>query len=243
MHAHRVDVFNRAHHDAVIGVVTHQLQFVFLPPHNGLLQEHFVGRRLVEPIGDHPNQLCFGMGKARAQTTHRERRSDDDGIAHFLGKRPRILHRGRNGTFGNIGASLKNNVFEGLAVFASLNRLKRRANQLDPVFLQNAFVMQRHRGVQGRLPTQGGQDGVWFLLDDDLLNHRGGNRFDVGGIGKSRVGHDGRRVGIDQHHPNAVFPQYPAGLGSGVVKLGGLSDHDRAGADDQHRVDVVALWH
>ena len=68
-------------------------------------------------------------------------------------------------------------------------------------------------------------------------------RLDVGAVGQVRVGHDGGRVGIDQHHLVAVGPQRLAGLRAGVVELAGLADDDRAGADDQDAVEVVSSGH
>ena len=41
----------------------------------------------------------------------------------------------------------------------------------------------------------------------------------------------------------ALLLQRLAGLGAGIVELAGLADDDRAGADDQDRVDVGALRH
>src|SRR5699024_2780194 len=41
----------------------------------------------------------------------------------------------------------------------------------------------------------------------------------------------------------ALLAQHAAGLGAGVVELGGLADHDRAGADHQDTGQVVAAGH
>ena len=71
----------------------------------------------------------------------------------------------------------------------------------------------------------------------------GGDGLDVGGVGELGVGHDRRRVGVDQDHPEAFGPKYPAGLGTGVVELAGLADHDRTRANDQDRGDVGTPGH
>ena len=39
---------------------------------------------------------------------------------------------------------------------------------------------------------------------------------------------------IAKERPDALFAQHAARLGAGVVELGRLPDHDRAGADDHH---------
>ena len=41
----------------------------------------------------------------------------------------------------------------------------------------------------------------------------------------------------------ALFAQRLAGLGAGVIELAGLTDDDRAGADDEDALDVCAFWH
>src|SRR5699024_8908179 len=87
------------------------------------------------------------------------------------------------------------------------------------------------------------QDSVGALALDDLLDHLGGDRLDVGGVGELGVGHDRRGVGVDEHDPDPLLPQDAAGLGAGVVELAGLADDDRAGADDEEAGDVVALGH
>ena len=69
------------------------------------------------------------------------------------------------------------------------------------------------------------------------------DRLDVGGIGHLRVGHDGGRIGVHQNDPVALLAQRLAGLCAGIVELAGLTDDDRAGADDQDAFDVSTLWH
>jgi hypothetical protein len=59
----------------------------------------------------------------------------------------------------------------------------------------------------------------------------------------SGVGHDRRRVGIDQDDAVALLAQRLAGLRAGVIELAGLADDDRAGADDQDAFDVGSFGH
>ena len=59
-----------------------------------------------------------------------------------------------------------------------------------------------------------------------------GQRFDIDVVGHGVVGHDGGGVGVDQDDLQALLLQRAAGLGARVVKFGGLTDDDRAGADD-----------
>ena len=78
-----------------------------------------------------------------------------------------------------------------------------------------------------------------MILRDDLRR----DRLDIGRVGQVRVGHDGRRIGIDQNDPVALFLERLAGLGAGIVELAGLADDDRSGADDQDRGDVGPFGH
>ena len=103
--------------------------------------------------------------------------------------------------------------------------------------------MQVDRRVQRGLAAQGRQDRVGPLLGDDRLDDLPRDRLDVGGVGEVGVGHDRRRVGVDQDDAHALLAQHAARLRARVVELAGLADHDRAGADDQDALDVVALGH
>ena len=73
--------------------------------------------------------------------------------------------------------------------------------------------------------------------------HVGGDRLDVGAVGEARVGHDRRRVGVDQDDPEALLLQRLARLRAGVVELARLADDDRTGADEEDAVDVSAFGH
>ena len=92
-------------------------------------------------------------------------------------------------------------------------------------------------------PPMVGSSASGRLLLDDLGDDLRRDRLDVGGVGEIRIGHDRRRIGIDQDDPVALVLQRLAGLRAGIVELAGLADDDRAGADDQDRFDVGAFGH
>ena len=48
---------------------------------------------------------------------------------------------------------------------------------------------------------------------------------------------------VDEDRPDALGSQRAAGLGPGVVELGGLADHDRARPEDQDRRGLAAAVH
>jgi hypothetical protein len=117
------------------------------------------------------------------------------------------------------------------------------ADQLDAVLLEHPVLVQRHRDVQRGLPAQRRQDRVRLLRRDDHLDVLGRKRLDVGGVGELRVGHDRRRVRVDQADPEALLAQHPARLCARVVELAGLADDDRPRADHHDVPDVGAFRH
>ena len=89
-------------------------------------------------------------------------------------------------------------------------------------------------------PPSVGSSASGFSRSITWRHRPGQQRLDVGRGGDLGVGHDRRRVGVDEHDLVALLHQHPARLGARVVELGGLADHDRAGADQQDLVEVVA---
>ena len=140
-------------------------------------------------------------------------------------------------------ADLRHRLAEELAVLGLVDGLGVGADHLDAELVEHAHLLQRQRGVERRLPAHGRQQGVGTLLLDDLGDDLGRDRLDIGGVGEIRIGHDRRRVRIDQDDPVALGAQRLAGLGAGIVELAGLADDDRAGADDEDRGDVGAFGH
>ena len=103
--------------------------------------------------------------------------------------------------------------------------------------------MQRLGEVERGLAAERRQQRVGALALDHLAHRAGEQRLDVGRGRELRVGHDRRRVGVHEHDLVALLEQDLAGLRAGVVELGGLADHDRAGAEDEDLVEVVAPRH
>ena len=97
--------------------------------------------------------------------------------------------------------------------------------------------------IEASLAADGGQQRVGTFPADDFFGELDAQRLDVGAVGQVRIGHDRRRIRVDQDDLVAVAAQRLARLRAGVVELAGLADDDRAGADDQDAVDVVAARH
>jgi hypothetical protein len=105
-------------------------------------------------------------------------------------------------------------------------------DQLHLVFVQHAVAPQIERAVQRSLATHGGQMASGRSLAI-IFSTLPCNRFDVGHIGRGRVGHDRSGVAIDQDHFVAFFTQGLAGLYARVIELAGLPNDNGASADDE----------
>src|SRR5262249_36292439 len=130
-------------------------------------------------------------------------------------------------------------------------------DQLDLVLVQNAVVRQLDSQVERGLSTDSGKNGEScagreLALDaNNLLKIFAVQRLDVSAVGKLRIGHNGGRVRVGQHHFVSLGLERLAGLSARVVELGGLPDDDRPRAEDEdfgnvstfgHGILVVGLW-
>ena len=77
VHAHRIDVLDRADDDEVVGDVAHHLELEFLPADHRLLDQHFVDRAELEAALGELAELFDVVGDAAADAAERERRPDD----------------------------------------------------------------------------------------------------------------------------------------------------------------------
>ena len=69
------------------------------------------------------------------------------------------------------------------------------------------------------------------------------DRLDVGPVGDLGVGHDRRRIRVDQHDPVALLLERPHRLGARVVELRPLPDDDGPGADQENGREVSPFGH
>ena len=213
MDAHRVKVFDGANNNDVVVLVAHHLQLVFLPAEDALFKQNLGGGAVLQALAHNALQVLGVVGQAGAEAAHGEGGAHHHGVAQVLGGREGLVHGVDDVAAGRFGAAALNDALELFAVFAELDRGNVGADQLNVVLGQHAVLVQRDGRVQGRLPAQCGQDGVGAFLGDDLLNDLGGDRLNVGGVGKLGVGHDGGRVGVDQDDPQALLLQARAGPG------------------------------
>ena len=130
MHAHRVEVLDRADDHDVVGAVADDLELELVPAAHRLLDEHLADRALGEPALD---LRCAArsrvVSEAAAVAAERERRPDDGGR-----REPVELaelgddHASRR----RAGRTLSTALLEELAVLGAVDHVDCRADQLDP---------------------------------------------------------------------------------------------------------------
>ena len=243
MNTHRVNVFNRTDDNRVVGGIAHQLELVFLPAQNRLLEQHLARGAFVNTVFDHSTQFRLVMGEAGPESPHRERRADNDRIARHRDEVECAVNRLHDDAPRNIRTALKDQILENLAVFTASNGLELCANEFDVVLCENSLLVQGHCRIQRSLTSERGKDCIRLFFHDDRFKRRSCDRFDIRRIGKIRIGHNGRGIRVDQNHSNAFGSKNTARLGSGIVEFGCLTDHNRARPDHEDGIDVMAFRH
>ena len=243
MHPHRVDILDRADDDGVVGAVAHHLHLKLLPADQAFVDQHFGRRRRFQAGTDEMLIFLAVVGNPAARPAEREAGADDGRQADMLERRPRLVHRMDDRGSWALQPDPVHRVAEFLPVLGLLDRLRIGADQFDPKPLQSAVLGQRQRGVERGLPAHRRQHRVRPLLLDDACNKSRRDRLDIGRIRHLRVGHDRRRVGIDDDHAIALGLQRLDGLRPRIIELRRLPDDDRAGADDEDGGNVGAAGH
>ena len=203
VHAHRVEVLDRAHHHDVVVAVAHQLELEFLPAVDRFLDQHVGAGASRQPRAGHPVDLLDGARHARARPpivklgrTTTGRPSSLDRLAHLsMVRRTRLR--------ADSPPDLADDVLEPLPVLAALDGVEVGADQLDAVALQHPVLVQRHRRFSAVCPPSVAssasillpRSACWAIT---FSTNAGVMRLDVGVVGVLRVGHDRGRVGVDQ---------------------------------------------
>ena len=78
MHAHRVEVFNRADDDAIVCAVPHHFHFIFFPSQQGFINQHLGHGGHVEPAGDDGFEFLAVIGDTAAGPAEGEAGADDE---------------------------------------------------------------------------------------------------------------------------------------------------------------------
>ncbi len=230
---HRVDVLDRADDHDVVGPIAHHLELELPPADDGLIEQDLPDRRCLEPLGGDLLELLLAASDPPSPAPEGEGGAHDAGQPELREGTLGLVEIGGDHALGHLQPRLRHRLPEEVAVLGAGDGLVVGPDQLHPVLLQGAVVVEGLREVQGGLPAEGSQQGVGSLPLDHLGHGAGQQGLDVGRVGELGIGHDRRRVGVDEDDLVALLPQHLAGLDPGVVELGRLPDHDRTRAEDQ----------
>ena len=233
MHAHGVKVLDGTDDDAVVLFVTDHFHLVFFPAQQGLVDQQLVGGRQVQTTLADFLEFFPVIRNTTAGATHGETGADNAGKTQVFQGRAGFFHVMGDSRTRTFQADGLHGLVEAGAIFRLVDGIFGGANHFHAELFQHPIVVQVQGTVQCGLATHGGQQRVRALLLDDLGHGLPGNRLDVGRIRHGRVGHDGGRVGVHQNDPEPLFPQRLTRLRTGVVKLTGLADHNRASANNE----------
>ena len=243
MDADRIDVFHIADRNGRIVVVADHLVFDLLIPLDALLDQHLMHRGEGKRIAHHLAQLRLVVGEAAARTAQRKGRTQHDGVTDPLRRLDRLVDIVSNQRRQHRLAQRLTKLLEEFAVLGLLDALERSTQNLHLTLLKHAFLGELHGQIQARLPAQSRHDGIGTLVTDDLGHVLERQRLHIDFIGNLHVGLDRRRIGIDQHDLVPLFLEGQTSLRTRVVELRSLADHDRAGADHHHFLDIRSLRH
>ena len=240
--AHRVDVLDRADDDHVVDAVADHLELELAPAGDRLLEQDLRDRALAQSALDRMLELLRRGGEAAAVAAERERGPDDDGQVQRAGgeRGARLLHPGRDHARRHAQADGGHRRGEELAVLRPPDGVVRRTDQLDAELVEDAVLVKLRGEVERRLPAERRQERVGPLAAKHGLHAGEVERLEVRAVGPAGVGHDRRRVRVDEDRADALGAEHAQRLAPGVVELARLADDDRAGADDGDRPDIGA---
>jgi len=243
MDTHRIKILDRADHDDVVSAIPHDLEFVLLPAHDALFDEALRRRRLIERPLRHSIEILVSLADPAPRAPHRKARPNDRRELRSLQNLPGLTDRGRDTGCRHAETNAIHRIAEQLSILCLVDRLEVRTDESDAVPFEYARLGQIDREVEGGLAPDRGQQRVRALRLDDQFDALDRHRFDVGPIRRLRIGHDRRRVRIHEDDAVALFTQCLASLGSRVVELASLTDHDRSRANHENGMNVVSSRH
>ena len=223
-------------------------------PSSRLVDLHLPDHRRVETAPDDLLELGAVVGDAAADPAEREGGSNHDQRQADLVRRSPRPRRSSVPTV-HCGARLRSpmastTLAELVAVLRAVDRLAASADHLDAVLARGC---PRPSSAQAQFsavcpPRVGSRASIGVPLvaaraRGSCVTASADDRLEVGPIREGRIGHDRRRVGVDEDDPVALLPEGLARLRSRIVELAALTDDDGTGPDDEYRVNVVSSWH
>ena len=238
--AHGVEVLHVADDDAVVRGIPHDLVLVLLPSEDALLDEDLMDPGVGESAGADVLQLLLVVGDASAGSSEGVCGSDEDGVASDDPDSLLGLLDGVDAPGDGDGLSdALHGLLEQLPVLGHGDGIWLRSHELGPEPLQLSGVGELRADVQSGLSSHSGDDSVHALLGDDPRDVGGVQRLYVDAVRGVGVGLDGSGVRVDQDGLVPLLAEGAAGLGSGEVEFGSLSDDDGSRSDDQELLVIL----
>ena len=227
MYTNRIQIFHTADDDAVILAVSDNLILHFFPARYRLFQQNlpdgaFLDAQLAEMF-----QFFVVVSDAATCATKGIGRSDDHWISDFFYKGFALLHTGCNGAGRNGMSCRKHQFFKGFPIFRLVDAIFVDAKQFRAIFLENTFLIQRHGKIQTCLSAETRQHALRPFLCQNLFYRFFSNGLQIYFVCDALIGHNSRRIAVDQNGFNPFFADGFARLSSRIVKLRRLTDNNR----------------
>src|SRR5215472_18860447 len=122
MHAHRVDVLDRADDHHVVALVAHQLQLELFPAEYRLLEQNLAHWARVKARAGDAIQIGRRPRDARPSAAERKRWPDHDWIAQVSRSSPALRQRVGDPAGRDLGADTYDDVLELISILAGPDR-------------------------------------------------------------------------------------------------------------------------
>jgi len=224
MDTHRVKVLNRADDNHIVLAVTHDFQFILFPADNGFFDQYLAFGAEVQAPLHHPFVFIEIVGHVAAHPAKCIGRTDNQRKTDLLHDFHGFINRMGKAAFGDVQADVLDDLFKAVAFFGFFDGLQIGSEESDFILFQDSHFRQCHSGIQASLSAKRRQQAVRAFLFNNFGHHLRSNRLNVGLVRHFRVGHNGRRIAIDQDHLIAFLTEHFAGLCTGIVKFTALTD-------------------
>ena len=138
MHAHGVEILNRADDDEIVAEIAHYFEFVLFPAEDRLFHERFVDGAHVERVGNRFGKFLLVVGDRATGATEGEGRANDQRKAELIAEAQGVLRAIDQSGGWNLEADLAAGVLEPEAVFRDFDGAKRGADHLDFMLFEDA---------------------------------------------------------------------------------------------------------
>ena len=151
VHAHRVEVFDRADDHRVVGIIAHHLHLVFFPADERFLDEDRVNGAQIDSVGGHPVEFFAVVGDPAAGASQGEARPQDAREADLVADCAGLVEGVCQAAAGALEADLVHARLEEVAVLRLADRLAAGSDQLAAIALENAGFKERKADIQAGL--------------------------------------------------------------------------------------------